>query len=101
MSDKIDFIELDTPQQVVAGEPPLLLEQAMHRVGHVQVELVAQVGSTHMTVDELFALRAGDVVRLDEQINEPVVLCLNGKVVARGSLVAVEDNFAILLSEIL
>ncbi|MFX6483885.1 FliM/FliN family flagellar motor switch protein [Acinetobacter baumannii] len=46
-------------------------------------------------------MKSGEVVRLAQQVNEPVVLRLDGKPVARGNLVAVDDNFGVQLTEIL
>jgi flagellar motor switch protein FliN len=73
----------------------------MGLIKHVMVELSVELGSAEMSVDELFALKAGDVVKLLQQVNQPATLCLDGKAVARGSLVAVDDNFGIQLTEIL
>lgn len=64
-------------------------------VEHVPVALTAMVGTLSINVGHLFALKQGEVVTLNESLDEPISLMLNGKVIARGDLVAVEDNFAI------
>lgn len=101
MNNTVDFIELDAPI-AQSGEPgPALISGDLGLVGHVHVQLVIEVGRAEMTLDELFALKNGDVVTLNEQVNEPVLLRLDGKPVARGNLLAVGDNFGIQVTEIL
>ena len=53
-----------------------------------------------MTIDHLFALREGEVLTMNEDLNAPVTLLLNGKAVARGELVAVDECFGIRITEL-
>lgn len=69
-------------------------------ISHVEIEIQALLGDAKMTVAELNALRAGDEIRLDQQINEPVALIVNGKILARGEIVTVNDCFAVRLTQI-
>ncbi len=101
MSDTFENIELDEAQSVPNEKSPALIKRDMGLIKHVRVELVVEIGTAEMTVDELFALKAGDVVKLLQQVNEPPALNLDGKIVARGNLVAVDDNFGLQLTEIL
>lgn len=78
-----------------------LLSRDLGLIKHVMVELVVQAGTASLSVDALFALKGGDVVLLQQQVNEPMTLCLDGKPVARGRLVAVDDHFGIQISDIL
>jgi flagellar motor switch protein FliN/FliY len=67
----------------------------MSLIGHVQVALAAQVGTVTMSVERLFALKSGDVVSMDELLEAPLTLMLNGRPVARGELLAVDDHFGV------
>lgn len=69
-------------------------------LGHVKVSLVAEIGSTELTVDELFSLRSQDLVTLNESVDAEVTLLLNGRPVARGELVAVEDKLGVRITEL-
>lgn len=100
MTTAVDKIELDEAQALVNDKASPLVQRDMGLIKHVVVQLVVELGSAEMTVDELFALKAGDVVKLLEKVNEPASLCLDGKVVARGELVAVDDNFGLQLTEV-
>lgn len=69
-------------------------------IGHVQVSMAAQVGTVTMSVERLFSLAAGDVVKMNELLEAPLTLMLNGKPVARGELLAVDDHFGIRILEV-
>jgi flagellar motor switch protein FliN/FliY len=69
-------------------------------VGHVPVTLMAQLGSVSMTVEQLFKLRQGDVLAMVEALDAPVTLLLNGKPVARGELLAIDDQLGVRITEL-
>jgi flagellar motor switch protein FliN/FliY len=93
-------IELENAnEEMGSGEP--LIKRNIALLGHVNVRLDVLVGSAEMSVDELFALRHGDAVGLDAELDAPVTLQLNGKSVARGHLMAAGDRFAVKVIEIL
>ncbi|WP_158000017.1 FliM/FliN family flagellar motor switch protein [Sphingomonas elodea] len=66
----------------------------------VTVRIEAFLGSASMTVADLTGLTANAVVPLEEGLNQAVELRLNGIVVARGELVAVDEKFGVRLTEI-
>lgn len=70
-------------------------------LGTVEVELEATLGRGRLTMHRLASLIANEVVSLDTPINGTVDLALGGKVVARGELVAVGDNFGVRILEVL
>lgn len=67
----------------------------------VQVNVSVQLGSCTMTMGEVLNLTPGNVVQLDQNKNDPVLLCLNDKVVAKGEVVVVEDSLGIKITEML
>ena len=85
-------------QGEVAGEPVVKRDLAM--LGHVDVHLEVVLGRAILTVEELFALRAGTSLTLDTELDAYVALQLNGKTIARGHLVAVDDHFGIKIVDI-
>lgn len=76
---------------VMASTSPLLA---------VKTRLEVCVGETQITVGELLAVRDGHVLKLNRNVDQPVDVRLDGKVVARGVLVAVGDCFAVRLTEL-
>jgi flagellar motor switch protein FliN/FliY len=67
-----------------------------------QVKTTVQVcvGSMSLSIGELMALKAHQVVRMQQAIDAPVDLLIEGKPVARGQLVAVDGQFAIRITEL-
>lgn len=100
MSITIDNLELEEAHQAEGNESPLLNPRNLDLIKHVKVALTVEIGTAELTVDQFFSLKAGDVVTLKEQVNEPAALRVDGKCVARGNLVAVGDNFGLQLTEI-
>lgn len=52
----------------------------------IQVEVTVRLGRTRQTVAQLSALRADDILLLDQSIDEGVEICVGDKVIARGEL---------------
>jgi flagellar motor switch protein FliN/FliY len=71
-----------------------------HPLHSVKVQLQVRVGSAAMTLGELLAARAHEVLRLEKAVEEPVDLMLDGRVVARGELMAVDGAFAVRITEL-
>lgn len=69
-------------------------------LGHVPVRLEVVVGHATTSVEDLFALKAGNTLALDTELDAPVALRLNGKTIAHGHLMAVEDHFGFRITEI-
>lgn len=83
-----------------AGEGGSLLQGNMELVKNVKVMLEVRVGDAELTLGELFELKQGSSVQLKQDVSAPVDILLDGRVVARGTLVAVGDNFGVRISEI-
>lgn len=77
-----------------------MIKQDISLIGHVQVSLTAQIGTLSLSVDKLFGLAKGDLLELNELLEEPVTLLLDGKPVARGELLGIDDHFAIRILEL-
>ncbi len=72
-------------------------------VMRIPVNIQVVLGSATMQVANLMKLRRGAVVQLDHRVGEPVDVVVNGRVVARGEVVIVEDDnsrFGVSLTEI-
>lgn len=80
---------------------PRLLEGNLSIISGVKVKVEVVVGGAEMTVGELFALKSGSVVGLDQLRDAPLSVRLDGRTIAQGTLVVVGDNFGIRISEVL
>jgi flagellar motor switch protein FliN/FliY len=66
----------------------------------VPVSVKVVVGTAHSTIGEIMALREHTLLKLDRHVDLPVDVVLNGKVIARGELLAVDDNFGVRITEL-
>ena len=100
MSNVVNRIELPPLLEAQTSERSSVVGERLDLVGHVKVRLAVTLGTAELTIDKLFSLAANDVVSLDRDLEAPVDVRLNDKVIARGTLVAVGDNFGVRITEI-
>lgn len=67
----------------------------------IPLEISVELGRVKMLVKEVLDLGAGSIVEINKAAGEPVDVLVNGRLVARGEVVVVEDNFGVRITEIL
>lgn len=67
----------------------------------VVMELTAELGRARMTVRDLLGLQPGTVVELDRLAGSPADLLVNGRLIARGEVVVVDEDYALKITELL
>ena len=63
--------------------------------------LAVEIGRTRMSVRELLAIEPGAVVELDRAVGTPADVLLNGRLIAHGEIVVVDQEFAVRITRIL
>jgi flagellar motor switch protein FliN len=98
MSDPVDYVPFETTVSaaVEAADGPPELE----RLYDVPVELAVEIGRTRMTIRETLALGPGSIVTLNRLAGEPVDLLVNGKPIARGEVVVIDEEFGLRVTEV-
>jgi len=86
--------------------PPLngadaAVPRAMELILDVPLDVTVELGRVRMLIKDVLELSTGSIVELDRVAGEPVDLLVNGKLVAKGEVVVVDDNFGIRLTEII
>jgi len=66
----------------------------------VEMEVTAELGRTRMSVRDLLSLAPGTVIELDRLAGGPADLLVNGRLIARGEVVVIDENFGIRITEI-
>ena len=66
----------------------------------VEIPIAVEVGRTQMSLEDILQLVPGSVVALDKKAEEPVDLRVNGKLVARGEVVLVDDAYGLRITQI-
>ena len=72
----------------------------MIRIDTIPVRLAVEVGMASLTVARIFDLQPGAVIVLDRQVDEPLDIRVNGTLIARGEIVAVEGKYGVRVVEL-
>ncbi|HET7327443.1 MAG TPA: flagellar motor switch protein FliN [Nocardioidaceae bacterium] len=67
----------------------------------VVMEVTVELGRTRMPVRDLLALTPGAVLELDRAAGSPADLLVNGRLIARGEVVVVDEDFGLRITEII
>ncbi len=67
----------------------------------VQLQATVELGRSRLSIRDVLGLGPGSVVALDRLAGEPADLLVNGKALARGEVVVIDENFGIRITEIL
>lgn len=70
-------------------------------INDIPVEVTVQLGKTRMLVKEILELGKGSVIELDRLAGEPVDLVANGRLIAKGEVVVIDENFGLRITEII
>lgn len=69
-------------------------------LGDVNLNVTIELGRTEMLVEDVLRLGSGSVVELDKLAGDPVDVYVNNRLIARGEVLVLNDNFCIRISEI-
>ena len=69
-------------------------------VADIPVRVTVELGKARKSVSEILALTAGAVVELDKMAGEPVDILVNGKLIAHGEVVVIDENFGVRITDI-
>jgi flagellar motor switch protein FliN/FliY len=76
-------------------------QQNLDLLMNVSLQVTAELGKCKMPVADILKLGTGSIVELDRLAGGPVDLLVNNKLVARGEVVAVDENFGVRVTELI
>jgi flagellar motor switch protein FliN len=79
----------------------LLEDPKLTIVLDVKVQLTVRLGSCQLAMRDVLELNPGTIIQLDQRANDPIGLYVNDKLVARGEVVVLEENFGIKVTELI
>ena len=90
----VQFAPLSTgPQPGATGNIGLLMD--------VSMQLTVELGRTKMLIKDILGMGEGTIVELDKLAGEPVDLLVNGKLIAKGEVVVIDENFGVRVTDII
>jgi flagellar motor switch protein FliN len=72
----------------------------LNLVMDVELNVTLRFGKRQLTLREVMELTSGSVIELDRQVDEPVELLLDGKVIARGEAVVIDGNYGLRVTDV-
>lgn len=66
----------------------------------VPVHVAVEVGRTEISLGELAQLAPGSLLELDREAHEPADILVNGKIVARGEIVSIDDHYGVRITSV-
>jgi flagellar motor switch protein FliN/FliY len=82
------------------GAPPSTQAATLDLLKEVELDVRIELGKTRMYLEDVLRLRKGTVVTLDKLAGDPVDIYVNGRLVARGEVLVLNDNFCIRVAEL-
>ncbi|MFJ3490343.1 flagellar motor switch protein FliN [Leifsonia aquatica] len=71
------------------------------RISNVEMALTVEIGRTRMAVRDVLAMEPGAVIELDRSAGSPADVLLNGRLIAHGEIVVVDQDYAVRITKIL
>ena len=83
------------------GTPASTEIATLDLVRDVELDLKIELGRTHMHLEEVLKLKKGAVVPLNKLAGDPVDIFVNGRLIARGEVLVLNDNFCVRVAELI
>jgi len=99
-----------SPKPTPAAQPSTLQELTPRGEGihpeldfilDIPLEISVEIGRTRMLIKDLLKLNQGSVIELEKFAGEPIEVYVNGKLMAKGEVVVVNDRFGVRITEII
>lgn len=88
--------QLEELAQSGAGGEELSLQQ----LSDVPIPVTVQLGRVRLTLGDLCRLKSGSLLELDREAYEPADILVNGKVVAHGEIVTIENHYGVRITSV-
>lgn len=92
----VEFASFDNQPHIFGEE-----NKNLALVMDVHLNLTVELGKTDMSIKDVLELTRGSVIELERIAGEPVDLMANGKLIAKGEVVVIEDNFGLRITSII
>lgn len=80
---------------------PALQSDNIGIIMDVGLDVTVELGRTSKSIQEILDFAPGKIIELDKIAGEPIDVLVNGKYVAKGEVVVIEENFGVRITEII
>jgi flagellar motor switch protein FliN/FliY len=99
MSLPAEVIEFQFPE--FGGTVPSTEHTTLDQISEVDLDVKVELGRTYMYIEDVLRLRRGSVVPLDKNAGDTVDIYINGRLLARGEVLVMNENFCVRIAELL
>ena len=82
------------------GKEYLAFEENIEFILDVPLNITVELGSTNKPIKDILSLNIGSIVELDNPAEDMVKVLVNGKLIARGEVIVVDENFGVRIREL-
>lgn len=83
------------------GRLPMEEEQNLNLLLDIPLQVTVELGRTRKVIKEILELSAGSIIQLDKLAGEPVDILVNNKLIAKGEVVVIDENFGVRVTDII
>ena len=106
--DSISANQIDLPNEVIefqfpefGGTIPNVEHATLDQISEVELDVKIELGRANMYLEDVLKLRKGSVVPLDKMAGDAVDIFVNGRLLARGEVLVMNENFCVRVAELL
>lgn len=81
--------------------PAIFQQENIDLIMDVPLEVTVELGRTTKSIQEILDFAPGTIIELDKIAGEPIDVLVNGKYVAKGEVVVIEESFGVRITEII
>jgi len=70
-------------------------------IADIPVRVTVELGKTRKNISEILSITTGSVIELDKMAGEPVDVLVNGKLIAKGEVVVIDENFGVRITDVM
>ena len=75
-------------------------ELSLQQLSGVPIAVTVQLGRVRLTLGDLCRLKSGSLLELDREAHEPADILVNGKIVAHGEIVTIENHYGVRITSV-
>jgi flagellar motor switch protein FliN/FliY len=75
-------------------------ELSLQQLSDVPIPVTVQLGRVRLTLGDLVRLKSGSLLELDRESHEPADILVNGKIVAHGEIVTVDNHYGVRITSV-
>lgn len=88
-------------QNFAAGQGEMVSAESIGLIKDVPLEVTVELGRTSKSISDILEFAPGTIIELDKIAGEPIDVLVNGKFVAKGEVVVIEESFGVRIMEII